>query len=150
MAASEAFQHYLDRVALALMHGNFEAYRDCVELPLSIVTSAANLVVRTEDDLAEGFDALCDMLCCRGASEARLVGLQSRFEGPDRIVGVYESHYLCNGLPLMPPFFSRIWLERRNGLWKATSVHNTTSETRWPILLTRVETDQRLPMEFTQ
>ncbi|WP_135448143.1 hypothetical protein [Tabrizicola caldifontis] len=150
MTATETLQKFLDGIALALMQGNFESYRDFVELPLSIITSTANLIVGTEEDLVEGFDELCDMLCCRGASEARLIGRQARFDGSDRIIGNYESHYLCDGIPLIPTFYSRIWLERRDGAWKATRVHNTTSETRWPILLTRVEPNQELPMEFTQ
>lgn len=150
MTASETLQRFLDDVALALTLGNFEAYRACVELPLSIVTSAARLLVRTEDELAEGFDELCDMLCCRGATDVRLNVLQARFDGSDRLIGVYESRYLGDGRPLVPTFYSRIWLERRDGAWKATKVHNTTSETRWPILLTRIETDHRLPMEFMQ
>ncbi|WP_149589244.1 hypothetical protein [Tabrizicola flagellatus] len=150
MTATETLQRFLDDVALALTRGNFESYRAFVELPLSIVTSAARLIVRTEDELAEGFDELSDMLCCRGATEVRLNVLHARFDGPDRLIGVYESHYLCDGRPLVPTFYSRIWLERRAGAWRATRVHNTTSETRWPILLTRIETDHRLPMEFMQ
>ncbi|MFN3327149.1 MAG: hypothetical protein ACK5AZ_26985, partial [Bryobacteraceae bacterium] len=62
-------------------------------------------LVRTEEDLVEGFDELCDMLCCRGASEARLIGLQAKFDGPDRIIGVYESHYLCDGIPAAGELF---------------------------------------------
>lgn len=150
MTAQETLQRFLDDVALALASGNSDRYRACVELPLLIVTSAATLLVRTEDELVEGFDELSDMLCCRGATEIRLSELQARFDGHDRLIGVYESRYLCDGRPLVPTFYSRIWLVRRDGAWRATRVHNTTSETRWPILLTRMETDQGLPMEFMQ
>jgi len=148
MNAMTVLQAYLGRLARALMTCRFDEYLACVRLPVLVETAQAKLEVSTEGDLADGFDALCDMLHSRGVNEARLVAHQAVFDGPDKVVGLYESCYLGDGKPVVPHFFSRIWLDCRDGIWASARFQNTTGEPRWPILLTRVDPGQCLSRAF--
>jgi len=74
--------------------------------------------------------------------------MQAEHLGPDRIVGVYETNLLDGSRHVIPQFYSKMWIERFDGVWQATAIHNTTYEPRWPLMLTRVEPEQCLPKEF--
>lgn len=138
MPASAILQDYLDAIGAAVMEERFEDYAARVELPLSLLTSAASLTVATLDELMEGFDDFVAMIQSYGVTDlVREVQAASRL-GPDQLVGVYETRLMNGNRLVLPTFHSKMWLQRRDGIWKADKIHNTTNEARWPMLLTRL------------
>ncbi|TAG12428.1 MAG: hypothetical protein EAZ40_15715 [Rhodobacterales bacterium] len=148
MHATETLQNFLDFMGEAVMSERFEAYLTGVRLPLNIITSAANLKVETVEDLVEGFDDFCDMIQSQGVSDMVRTVMEARFEADDLIVGIYETRLLNGDRPVVPTFYSKIWLERHSGVWQASKIHNTTYNARWPILIHQVEAAHRPPKEF--
>ena len=69
MLARSILQSYLDEVGAAVLAERFDLYSAHVQLPLSILTSSANLTVSTVEDLQDGFDDFVDMLQSHGVTD---------------------------------------------------------------------------------
>ena len=147
MLATEILQSYLDKMGKAVMDERFEAYAAGVRLPLNLMTSSANLTIATLDDLIDGFDDFCDMIQSQGVTYMVRLVHEARFAGPAEIVGVYQTDLLKGTRPVVPTFYSKMWLGCFDGVWQATKIHNTTRTARWPILSHQVDTAQWPPKE---
>lgn len=148
MLASEIMQDFLTRMADAVVSERFETYSAGVHLPFSILTSAASLSVATLDDLEDGFDTFAEVVRIRGVTRIVQTVMYAEFEGPDRIVGIYRTRLMDGSRVVLPEYYSKMWIQRIDGVWKATRTHNTTKEARWPILLTRLASDSWSPEEL--
>ncbi len=148
MLAHDVLQSYLDDMGMAVMNDRVEDYIARVQLPLSIVTSSARLTVATVADLEEGFDDFTDMLLAHGVTEMRRTVHAASFLGNDHIVGVYETRLMAGDRLALPIFHSKMWIGCYDGVWKAIKICNTTKDTRWPMLLTRLETEKWPPEEL--
>lgn len=148
MFANEILQRFLDEMGEAVMTERFEAYHAGVELPLSIVTSTANLIIETVEDLVEGFDDFCDIIQSQGVTDMPRRVMEARFDGEDRIVGIYETNLMNGAHRVVPTFYSKMWLRRVDGVWQANRIQNTTRNARWPILLYQVEEAHASPKEL--
>ncbi|HLQ18915.1 MAG TPA: hypothetical protein VK146_08035 [Tabrizicola sp.] len=138
MTASSILQRYLDDMGRAVMNDWFEVYADRIQLPLSILTSSANLTITTLSDLEEGFDEFTEMLRDHGVTQMQRSVRVAGFQGNDHVVGIYETRLLAEDRLALPAFHSKMWIGCYDGLWKAFRIHNTTDEARWPMLLTRL------------
>lgn len=147
MRASTILQSYLDEMGKAVMNEWFEVYAAQIELPLNIVTSAANLTIRTREDLEDGFDEFVEMIRSQGVTDILRTVQAATFQGNEHIVGVYETRLMAGEKLAMPIFHSKMWIGCYDGVWKAVKIHNTTNEARWPLLLTRLTTDNWLSEE---
>lgn len=147
MRASTILQSYLDEMGKAVMNEWFEVYAERIELPLNILTSAANLTIRTRAELEEGFDDFSEMLRSQGVTDMLRTVQAATFQGNDHIVGVYETRLMAGEKLAMPIFHSKMWIGCYDGVWKAVKIHNTTKEARWPLLLTRLSPDNWLSEE---
>jgi hypothetical protein len=134
-------QAFLDRIGQAVLAERFEEYRELVQLPLHIQTTFANLVIRTEDELVDGFDAYTEMLQSHGVTEMIRPVKSAAFQGNEHIVGLYETRLMRGTHQVMPSFQSKMWIVCADGIWKAIKIHNTTKETRWPMLLAQPPSD---------
>lgn len=141
MLPGSILQAFLDRIGQAVLAERFEEYRDLVQLPLHIQTIFANLVVRTEDELVDGFDAYTEMLQSHGVTEMIRPVKSAAFQGNEHIVGMYETRLMRGSHQVMPSFQSKMWIVCAGGIWKAIKIHNTTKDMRWPILLTQTPSD---------
>lgn len=131
-------QTYLDEMAEAVLAERFEDYAARVHLPLYIRTSSAGIRVSTLESLQEGFDDFCDMIQSLGVTRiARTVKIASSM-GNDHVVGIYETRMMACSKQVMPSFHSKMWIGTYSGEWKAIRIHNTTDDTRWPMLYTRL------------
>jgi hypothetical protein len=137
---SSILQTYLDDVAKAVVAERFEDYAECVQLPLRILTSSANLNVTTLDDLRDGFDDFVEMIQSHGVTHMVRPVKAAVFQGNDHIVGIYETRLMAGDRLALPVFHSKMWIGCYGGVWKAIKIHNTTKEARWPMLLTRLDT----------
>lgn len=136
--AEDTLQHFLDRMGQAVMQERFDDYAEGVHLPFFILTSAVSLTVTTIEDLRDGFDDFVEMIQSRGVTDMIRTVIAARAESPGRIVGIYRTRLEGDAGLVLPEFYSRMWLERVDGVWKATKIHNTTADTRWPMLMSRV------------
>lgn len=141
MQPGPILQAYLDDIGAAVLTERFEDYAARVHLPLSILTSAASLKVATLDDLQDGFDDFIEMLQSQGVTDMIRTVKAAVFQGNDHIVGIYETRLLAERRQVVPTFHSKMWIGCYDGVWKAIKIHNTTKETRWPLLLTRLTFD---------
>lgn len=148
MRATTILQAYLDEMGKAVMNEWFEVYASRIQLPLSILTSSANLTVRTLADLEEGFDEFVEMIRIRGVTDMLRTVQAATFQGNDHIVGVYETRLMAGDKLALPVFHSKMWIGCYDGAWKAIKIHNTTDEARWPMLLTRLDRDTWLTEEL--
>lgn len=148
MLASEILQTFLTRMANAVVAGRFEIYSAGVQLPFTILTSAASLSVTTIEDLEEGFDEFTEMVLSRGVTKIVQTVKVATFESNDRIVGIHQTKLMDGSRLVLPDYYSKMWITNFDGVWKATKTHNTTKDTRWPILLTRLETEPWPPEEL--
>jgi hypothetical protein len=135
-------------MADAVIAGRFDIYSAGVQLPFSIVTSAASLRVTTIEDLEEGFDDFAEMVLSRGVTKIVQTVQFADFESNDRIVGVHRTQLVDGPRLVLPEFYSKMWISCFDGVWKATKNHNTTGDTRWPMLLTRLDTETSPPEEL--
>lgn len=148
MRATTILQAYLDEMGKAVMNEWFDVYASRIQLPLSILTSSANLTVRTLADLEEGFDEFVEMIRIRGVTDMLRTVQAATFQGNDHIVGVYETRLMAGDKLALPVFHSKMWIGCYDGAWKAINIHNTTDEARWPMLLTRLDRDIWLTEEL--
>lgn len=148
MRATTILQAYLDEMGKAVMNEWFDVYASRIQLPLSILTSSANLTVRTLADLEEGFDEFVEMIRIRGVTDMLRTVQAATFQGNDHIVGVYETRLMAGDKLALPVFHSKMWIGCYDGAWKAIKIHNTTDEARWPMLLTRLDRDIWLTEEL--
>lgn len=147
MSPVAILQTYLDRIAQAVLRERFDEYRALIELPLSIQTSSANLTITTEEDLLDGFDDYTDMLQSHAVTDMIRPVKAAIFQGNNHIAGIYETRLMSGSRQVLPSFHSKMWIGCHDGVWKAIKIHNTTKETRWPMLLTRLSTKHWLSEE---
>jgi hypothetical protein len=130
------------------MADRFDDYQAHIHMPFNLVTSAANLFVTDLADLESGFGDFVDMLASQRVDAMIRVVKEARRHGPDEVSGIYETNLLAGGRRVVPAFFSRIWLHRFDGVWKATKIRNTTRDNRWPIQLHNVQSAAWPPLEI--
>jgi hypothetical protein len=138
MQARDILQSYLDDMRDIVMREQFEAYAARIQLPLNLLTSSANITVRTLADLQDGFDDFTEMMQSLGVTDMNRTVKLARFIGNDHVVGIYETRLMKGASLALPPFHSKMWVGSYDGVWKAVKIHNTTKEPRWPMLYTRL------------
>lgn len=148
MTAKILLQRYLDDMTYFVMRERFEDYCSRIELPLSIITSNANIRVSSVADLEEGFDDFTDMIQTMGVTDMLRSVNAATYIGNDLIVGVYETRLMNQNKLALPIFHSKMWIRCYDGIWKAIRIHNTTKDGRWPILLTRLAAEPLPPEEL--
>jgi len=133
--AESILQTYLDRMADAVMHDDWHDYRAGVILPFHLVTHSANITLATEEDLRATYDGFRQTLQVQRVTDyIRLVQTAKQIEN-DLISGSYITHLLSGGQRLLDPFTSQITLRRHDDAWRAASITNALSNSRWPLLL---------------
>ena len=141
MQAKDILQSYLDDMRDVVMLERFEAYAAHIQLPLNILTSSANITVRTLEDLRDGFDDFTEMMQSLGVTDMIRTVKLARFIGNDHVVGIYETRLMKGSRLALAPFHSKMWVGSYDGVWKAGKIHNTTKESRWPMLMTGLGLD---------
>jgi len=138
MLASTILQNFLTRMADAVVSGRFEDYSAGVHLPFSILTSSASISVNPIEDLEEVIDEFTEILHTRGVTKIVQTVKAAEFECSDRIVGIHQTRLMDGSRQVLPEYYSKMWIRCFDGVWKSIRTHNTTNETRWPVLLTRL------------
>ena len=144
MDATQILQAYLDEVAAAVMAEDWSTYRDCVCLPCRIVTHDEDMLIETDADLRAGFDVFCNTLQSRRITDyIRLVESASRLSS-DLIEGSYATHLVSGGQRILPPFRSEMTFRLMGNRWRAVSVTNPLTKSRWPLVRLQLHPDEDL------
>lgn len=127
------FQRWLDRVAAAFFENSFEVYRDAVILPLTVTTQKATMIVETEAELRQGFDAWADMLKAQQATDMIRTARSVEMMDDAMMFGVYDTEILAGARRVITPFTSFMLLRREDDVWRAATVTSGMSNESWPI-----------------
>lgn len=145
MDAAAIHQAYLDEISAAVMAGDWDAYRACIDLPCRIISHDENKLVETEDDLRAGFDSFRETLRAQHVTDyIHIVRSADRLDDT-LISGNYVSHLLAGGQRVMPPFVSQMTLRLVGNRWRATSVTNSLAKARWPLVRLQIHPDEEGP-----
>jgi hypothetical protein len=138
MTESDILQDYLDRIATAVLTGDWATYEAGVVLPFHLVTHAANITVATQDDLRAGFDAFHQTLQIQRVTDFIRLVETAKLLDKDLISGRYVTHLMAGSHRIIPPYTSQITLRRQDGIWRAASITNALANSRWPLLMPSV------------
>ena len=142
MDAAAILQVYLDEVGAAVLADDWDTFRDSICLPCHIVSHNKSKVVTTEADMHAGFEQFRDTLRAQKVTDyVRLVESAGRLD-KTLISGKYVSHLLAGGQRVMPPFKSQMTLRLVGIRWRAASVTNGLTNSRWPLVRLAVHPDE--------
>jgi len=133
MKPSQIAQTYLDRISAAVMADDYPSYRFGVALPLHMVTHTANFTVSTEEALRDGFDTFRQLLHSQRITDFIRLVVSAEAMDPELISTRYVTHLIAGSLRVMEPFHSQITLRLIEGNWRAVSITNSLSNSRWPL-----------------
>jgi len=137
MQASAIVQTYLDEVAAIVVAGDWEAYTDVVCRPFTMITHSGTLSFATPDDIRCIYDGFRDLLRSQHVTNfIRLVDTAHQIEH-DLISASYVTHLISGGTRIMDPVTSGITLRLDGNRWRAASITNALSNSRWPLLMSR-------------
>ena len=141
MKALETYQDYLDQRARACMAGDFDSFAAGVALPFCLLTETASLMVETRDDLRLGFDDFCRTLDLQKVTDMVILAEGAVHLSDGLIAGRYVTHLLSNAHRAVPPYRSQMVLRLIEGQWRAVSIANSMTNSRWPLLVPEVSPD---------
>jgi hypothetical protein len=138
MSAREIVQTYLDEVSAIVMANDWKAYTDVLCRPFMMITHAETLTFATPDDIRALYDRFRDLLQSQRVTDyIRLVDAAEQID-PDLISARYVTHLLSGGMRIMDPVKSGITLRLEGNRWRAASITNAVSNSRWPLLMPRL------------
>lgn len=135
MQSLDTLQTHLDEVGSMVMAGDFASYADRVSLPFVLLTETTTLVVRTSQDLQNGFDEFQRTLSTQHVTDMIRLAYGAIQLSEHLLSGRYVTHLLCKAHRVVPPFRSQIILRQERGIWRAASIANSLYNMRWPILM---------------
>ena len=139
LPALQLMQSYLDEIGSAVLLGDWDAYRNHVALPFTLITETATLRVATEDDLRKGFDSFHEMLKFQKVTQYVRLADSAEALSDTLISGRYVSHFIAGSHRIIPPFRSTITLRLIGNTWRAVAITNSISNMQWPIQVPRVD-----------
>lgn len=135
-------QDYLDEVGAAVMADNWASYTDCISRPFHLVTHDTALTFATPDDLRGIYLDFRNLLRTqRITNYIRLVDAAERIDR-ELIIAQYVTHLMSGGHRIMEPVRSGITLRLEGNRWRAASITNAVSSSRWPLLLPPLTADE--------
>ncbi|WP_118134363.1 hypothetical protein [Oceanicella sp. SM1341] len=127
------YQKWLDDISDSYNAADFDAYQAAFELPVTMITSTANIQVSEAEGLRTGFHALCRMLSGEGITDTIRLASDVRPLGANLIVGRYETHFMRGATRLFDPLQSTTTLRRGpDGRWRACCFALDLANARWP------------------
>jgi hypothetical protein len=139
MSAMDLLQSYLDGVGNAVLGDDWDTYRNRVDLPFTLITQTAMIVVATEDDLRKGFTSFRDMLTFQKVTQYIRLADSAVSLSDTLISGGYVSHFMAGSHRIIPPFRSAMTLRLTGNSWRAVAITNSISNMQWPIQVPRVD-----------
>ncbi|MGL6211844.1 MAG: hypothetical protein ACRC14_18630 [Paracoccaceae bacterium] len=144
MNATAIAQTYLDEVAAITMADDWVAYTDLICRPFSIVSHTHTLTFATPDDIRDLYLDFIHLLRTHRITDfIRLVESADQIDD-DLISARYVTHLMSGGHRVVDPMKSVTTLRLEGNRWRAATISNAISKSRWPELLPRLRDDTPL------
>ncbi|MGC3939231.1 hypothetical protein ACOTTU_15615 [Roseobacter sp. EG26] len=144
MTSAEAmsiYQGVLDALSTATMMGDVATALERTKLPYLRRTVNSEVIVETEEDLAEGFKVYGATLRGLGVTNWVRLATDASFLGENYIAGHHVTHSLKDATPVIETYASRMVLMLEDGIWKMLELESMLSNSKWPIHVPRVAQD---------
>lgn len=141
MQATAIAQSYLDEVAAIVMADDWEAYCESISRPFLLITHTETLSFATPDDIRGIYDNFRLLLLGQRVTDfIRLVN-SAQLIDQNLISARYVTHLMSGSLRIMEPVQSSISLRLEGNRWRAASIINAVSNSRWPLLMPKLGED---------
>lgn len=138
MQSSQIVQSYLDEVAAYVMDDDWDAYCDTVSRPFLLITHEKSMTFANPDEIRGIFDDFRQMLTTQRVTDfIRLVEVSQQID--ERLISArYVTHLMSGSYRIIEPIRSSISLRLEGNRWRAASITNAVSNSRWPLLMPRL------------
>ncbi len=137
MSATAIAQTYLDAVSGIVMANDWQAYVDHMSWPFLMVTHDRTMTFDAPEDICAIFTGFRDLLKSQRVTDyIRLVESAEQID-QDLITARYVTHLMSGSVRIIEPVRSVITLRHEDARWRAASIINALSNSRWPLLLPR-------------
>jgi len=138
MQATAIAQTYLDEVAAIVMTDDWAAYCDTISRPFLLVSHDTTLSFATPEDIRGVYEDF--RLLLRTQRVTDLIRLVECAEQIDQalISARYVTHLMAGSHRIMDPVRSSISLRLEGNRWRAASIANAVSNSRWPLLMPKL------------
>ena len=141
MQATAIAQSYLDEVATAVLADDWAAYTDTISWPFLLINHDKTLSFATPDDMRSTYDNFRLMLNTQRVTDyVRLVETAQQID-QNLISARYVTHLMSGGHRIMEPVRSGLSLRLEGNRWRAASITNAVSSSRWPLLMPKLGQD---------
>lgn len=138
MQATAIAQSYLDSVADSVMTDDWESYADSISRPFLLVTHDHTLSFATPDEIRGIYDEFRLLLRTQRVTDyIRLVDTAFQID-PGLITARYVTHLMAGSHRIIDPVRSSLSLRLEGNRWRAASITNAVSNSRWPLLMPRL------------
>ena len=141
--AKEIFQEVLDRVSKAVLEYDEATLRDVIILPTRMTTQNAEIVFETVEDWLTLTLRVHRGLASLGVNHYVRLVQSAEFLSDSYIEGVYDTHSLCNAIPMAPAYTNRSTLKLVDGAWKFGMMEAEITNEQFPFTIPRLNNFDR-------
>ncbi|SNR62723.1 hypothetical protein [Puniceibacterium sediminis] len=124
-------QKLIDHADYALLHGDFDAWRAFITLPLIFEGDIATEVFATESQLREQYENYRhDFLTYKVTDVVRVVS-STELLAQDEMRVDYRAYILNCGTNVVAPWDGRLILKRDQGLWRISRIIRSSQSLQW-------------------
>ena len=123
-------QRFLDGVVHAFRTRSFDAFEARIALPLTVFSYEGTAIVTRTSDLQRFFETYLASLDAHGISDQRRMATSFYQIGPQLASCTYDTTFLREGKPALPPFASAVTLRLTEGGWRAVSLMSSIPQAR--------------------
>lgn len=128
---TDEFQAFLDGMVDSIRARDFEAFREHIALPVTMINAHGTQVIAGTDDLRAGFEGYVAALDGHGVTDYVRVVTSITRVSPILASCTYMTHLLRNSVRVVEPYPSAVMLRRDDGVWRATSFMVSLTHDRW-------------------
>jgi hypothetical protein len=141
MQAAAIAQTYLDEVAAIVMADDWDSYTNTICRPFLLITHTDTMTFATPHDIRGIYQNFVLLLHTQRVTDfIRLVETADLID-QNLISARYVTHLMAGGNRIMNPVVSSISLRLEGNRWRAASITNAVSNSRWPLLMPKMGTN---------
>ena len=125
------FQSFLDRISVAFLTGDVQAWLNSTSLPFHLITRQGAETFATEEAVRKDFELYQQEFAIHGITDIIREAKTAEPVEYDQMVGTYRTHILRNANHVVPPWDASMTLRRENGLWRVTTVMRAIGHLNW-------------------
>lgn len=133
------FNHILSSLSGCFLQHDFDLWRSIVRLPLTIITEAGHIILRSELDLAVNFTYCKASAEAQGLDAIRRFAISKEHVTESVVLGTFETHLLCNEQYVVEPYVSEALFRREDENFRLSFLRNALGHRKWSGLPPSVE-----------